>query len=398
MRSRFESRLQNDLFGENAMNKIRNGLIAMLAAGATADAPAGTKKATLRMSLSKVDVDFDDGIIRNCAVATVGPASGWGFDLDATTLNQLCTLINGAGAEGYKVHFRHPKIEEGQIEDQLGKMVGRLKNARVEGASLRADVHLGEYAKNLPEIGNVWDYLLGIADEDPTAIGLSVVMCWKPDEEILPERIVARVEKVYQIDFVDDPAANPNGLLSRRAALSASTPDGVKAAITACVETARTAITEIRALRDAITTPENGIGPVETALAKAGAAAQAVTVAARACIDMANAVLPGSMVDESAGEAATVLIRVMILLSDECNDATYAIDGWGYGSSEFAHTSALCSALLQTCFCTIYHCQDRCRPLTYPIAIMAQRKNAEADRRSLSLLRVKQGRKSLLTK
>jgi len=69
--------------------------------------------------------------------------------------------------------------------------------------------------------------LLGIAKSDPAAIGLSCVFAWEPlvvaDSTGKPKSIVARISTMYQVDFVGDPAANPNGLLSRKAGSPAPT-------------------------------------------------------------------------------------------------------------------------------------------------------------------------------
>jgi hypothetical protein len=100
--------------------------ISMLAAAAV----LGTKTAALRTAMTKaVTVDEAAGIIKNAAIMSIGPANGVGFNasLDATSLAQLCELINGE-PDGVKVHFQHPEFDEnGQPSEQLGDMVGRLK-------------------------------------------------------------------------------------------------------------------------------------------------------------------------------------------------------------------------------------------------------------------------------
>lgn len=160
-----------------------------------------------------IQVD-DDGTIRNCAVMTVGPTIGHPFAIDATTLLQARDIIN-AQPEGVKIRFKHPgKTPEGTVADDAGSVVGRLMpNTRIVGECLRGDVQIGDYAANLPGQGDARAYLIGIAKQDPQAIGLSVVMLWTPDRGA-DGSIVARVSDVWACDFVGKPAANPNGLLS----------------------------------------------------------------------------------------------------------------------------------------------------------------------------------------
>jgi hypothetical protein len=173
-----------------------------------------------------VSVDAKAGVIRNVAIATVGPAKGHGFDLDQTSIEQLATLAN-AMPDGVKVRFRHPAQERAQspdgqpvdtLADSTGTMVGRVKNVHVVGNQARGDVYLGGYAAMLPGLGNVRDYLLAHAVEDPAAIGMSAMFVF--DVEPIVDRyggvtaLVARIQSLEAVDFVDQPAANPAGLLS----------------------------------------------------------------------------------------------------------------------------------------------------------------------------------------
>lgn len=180
-------------------------------------------------SVSGLQVDEGAGIIRNCAVMTEGPTLGHGFSIDATTLTQAQALINSQ-PDGVKVRFSHPekkRMPDGRetMADDIGTVVGRLlPTTRIEGNVLRGDIQLGAYAETLPGGGNAKAYLIGMAKENPSAIGLSVVMLWSPEDK--GGEVVARLEEVWACDFVGKPAANPNGLLSANTNTAAALASG----------------------------------------------------------------------------------------------------------------------------------------------------------------------------
>jgi hypothetical protein len=133
-------------------------------------------RASAAFSTAGVEVDEKAGIIKSAAVMTIGSAIGHGFSIDATTLEQVAALIN-ANADGVKIRFRHPEPNpDGTMPDDIGDVIGRVKNARVEGDSVRGDVYLGDYASKLPGLGDVRSYLLSRAKQDPTGLGLSAVI------------------------------------------------------------------------------------------------------------------------------------------------------------------------------------------------------------------------------
>jgi hypothetical protein len=169
---------------------------------------------------SEVQVDKVAGVIKNASIITIGPAKGWGFEIDATTLEQVATLINAA-PKGVPARFKHPSLAanaDGMVPDSLGTDVGYVRNARVVGNSVRGDVYLMDYAKALPGLGDVHTYLLLKAESDPSGFGLSAMIFFEPEAVADAggnlTRLVARVFDVQAVDFVGTPAANPNGLLS----------------------------------------------------------------------------------------------------------------------------------------------------------------------------------------
>lgn len=139
-------------------------------------------------------IDPVNGIVRDVAVITVGPALGHGVEVDATTLAQVKACAE-TYANGLKVKMTH--------EGDAGDIVGRLTNFRVEGDQLLADLHL---LKNSPHRA----YILELAETIPDTFGLSIAFSG-PVEEVEEKRF-ARCTEIYSADLVSEPAANPSGL------------------------------------------------------------------------------------------------------------------------------------------------------------------------------------------
>ena len=153
-----------------------------------------------------VKIDRAAGIIRNVSVLSVGPAKGHGFSIDTVMLSQVAKQITAAG--GVRSRLSHPQ------GDDVTALIGRVQNARVEGDRVRGDLHLANFAADGPQ-GDLRAYVLGIAEEDPGAAGLSIV--FKPGEfhEDEDGRLFGRSESVNAVDLVGQPAANRSGLLSQ---------------------------------------------------------------------------------------------------------------------------------------------------------------------------------------
>lgn len=171
-------------------------------------------------------VDREQGVIRNYSVITKGPALGHGLDVDETTLDQVVDLGNRSKL-GIKSRFDHPNASN----TSMGTFVGRTMNFRRVGDRVLGDLHLSESAKVSPQ-GNLHEYILSLAEEDPAAFGASIVFTGKPEQllddngkplrgddgKVLPDR--ARVDALLASDVVDDPAANPDGLFSSETSLA----------------------------------------------------------------------------------------------------------------------------------------------------------------------------------
>lgn len=183
-----------------------------------------SKFAALRgpVTYSTSDVKVDDvaGVIYGAACMSIGPASGHGFSLDQTSLEQLAAIINAApDGFGLKCRFTHPEADENGVEaDDLASTIGRVRNARLEGDTVRVDLHLADYSAVMPVLGDVRTFLLQKAKEDPTSFGLSAAIFFDAEPDMDADgninAINARIRDCKAVDVVGDPAANRNGLLS----------------------------------------------------------------------------------------------------------------------------------------------------------------------------------------
>lgn len=178
-------------------------------------------------------VDFRAGVIRGVSLAEGVEALGHGMDLDETTLQQVCDAVNATGGTGLKSRLGHP----GACEDTTGKMLGKVKDARVVDNKVLADLYLSQAAKSMPGKGDTYTWALKRAQEDPSSFGMSIAFTgmpsWKladgtevaaldadgarikrPDTAVGP-RPRARVNKLSAADVVEDPAANRSGLFAQ---------------------------------------------------------------------------------------------------------------------------------------------------------------------------------------
>lgn len=186
-----------------------------------------------------LSVDEEAGVLRNVALMTVGDAKGHGFSLDQTSIEQLVALA-AQQPDGVKCRFKHPDVKEStdadgnrvqRVADDTGSMVGRIKGVRMEGAGgaqARGDVYLGSYAEVVPALGNVREYLIRHAKEDPAGIGMSAFFSYElepvTDDFGNVLALNARLYELEAIDFVSVPAANPNGLLGAKRDDAAAPP------------------------------------------------------------------------------------------------------------------------------------------------------------------------------
>ena len=191
-------------------------------------------------------IDNEAGIIEGVKVCTEGEAQGHGVNLDAEFINTVVRFGNER-KQGLKARFGHPNM----CSTALGTFLGRHKNFRAEtitrddgskALTAVADMFLSNEAKETPN-GNLYDYVLGLAKNEPDVFGTSIVFSpgreyrktkdgknaysldalsyvGEDDEPIdtkqtpLSDEVYVECESLHACDCVDDPAAN-DGLFSR---------------------------------------------------------------------------------------------------------------------------------------------------------------------------------------
>ena len=180
--------------------------------------PSSTGTVSLSVKLAKGEFSVDrtgNGSLKNVSVITRGPAQGHGFVVDDMMLQQVADALN-ASPKGTKSRLTHPKpFGTDPIFTRLGRTAG---TARVEDGKVKCDLCFGSYAAGGPQ-GNLAKYVMDLADEDPSDLGLSI--SFEPDEYLertgpdgLPIEPAGRLKALVAVDVVDDPGANPDGLLS----------------------------------------------------------------------------------------------------------------------------------------------------------------------------------------
>src|SRR4030042_2295924 len=112
----------------------------------------------------------DGSVIIGVSVATIGEAQGHRLLFDEKSLDQLQQL-GSSKPTGIKSRFTHPDW----FHDGLGKYLGRVHNFRVLEGKLLGDLHISPSAHITPA-GNLANYVLVLASEDPTSFGVSVVV------------------------------------------------------------------------------------------------------------------------------------------------------------------------------------------------------------------------------
>jgi hypothetical protein len=169
-------------------------------------------------------VDRDKGVIYNAAIVTVGPAKGHGVELEREFIDETVRQGN-ALKNGLKMRYGHPTMSS----TALGTFLGRAKNFRVDDSGetpvARADLFLSNESKDSPQ-GDLHSYVLGMAENEPDMFGLSIV--FKPGDKYQRDseglkvkdqfddslQTFVEMKQLTHVDFVDDPAANDDGLFS----------------------------------------------------------------------------------------------------------------------------------------------------------------------------------------
>lgn len=187
--------------------------------------------------------DNKAGLIRSLSAITHGEALGHRMWIDEHFLSQVSSAVS-ASDDGVKMRFTHP----GLSSDGMGKFLGRAKGAVVDGGKVRVDAHFSKSAEKTPD-GNLSEYVMLMAAEDPDMFGTSIVFdrdfdaedlfreahttvetftdpetnedytrrtFASPDPQNTKNLRHARLESLQAVDIVDQPAANPDGLFHRK--------------------------------------------------------------------------------------------------------------------------------------------------------------------------------------
>jgi len=167
-------------------------------------------------------VDRAENVIRGVAVITKGPALGHGMFVDETTLAQVVEQAK-TYAGGLKVKLDHTA--------SASEIVGYLSEFRVDGTTVRADLHL---LRSSPRR----EYILELAETIPDTFGLSIA--FSGTDEKVGENWFARCAEIYSADIVSEPAANPSGLFqagdtTQPTSQILMTPEEILAAIAAAL-------------------------------------------------------------------------------------------------------------------------------------------------------------------
>jgi hypothetical protein len=167
-----------------------------------------------------LSVNREKGVIEGVSVNSKGEAKGHGVFLDDEFIDNV-VLQGNEKKQGVKVRFGHPNMSS----TALGTFLGRVKNFRRVGDQAKADLFLSNAAKETPQ-GNLYDYVLNLAENDSDMFGMSIVFergkLYQRDEDgekIFEglngqEKVFIELDKLLASDLVDSPAANEDGLFS----------------------------------------------------------------------------------------------------------------------------------------------------------------------------------------
>jgi hypothetical protein len=189
-------------------------------------------------------IDAQAATISDVSVITVGEAKGHGLQIDAQTLVEVKAAAE-TYAGGLKVKTDH--------YTGFNEIVGTLKNFRIDGDQLRADLFL---LKNHDATARI----LEMAELMPDTFGLSISFTGE-HEESDNDIVFARCTEIYSADLVDAPAANPTGLFSvkvdseKKAMDEKQIADAIAAALAPVIEDMAAMQAKLAKLEE--TTPED---------------------------------------------------------------------------------------------------------------------------------------------
>jgi len=138
-------------------------------------------------------IDRANGVIRG--VRVLGKVSKNGREYSDRAMADAVRLYEGAS-----VFIDHPDRSKANAERTIRDKFGFLRNARVEGDAVRADLH---YMKSHSEAG----FILEMAERNPKMLGLSHNAEGRMGTKG-GKRVVEGLESVRSVDIVSSPATN----------------------------------------------------------------------------------------------------------------------------------------------------------------------------------------------
>jgi hypothetical protein len=144
-----------------------------------------------------------------------GDSRNWTVTPD--TLQQVYQFA-ARGNNGLKARFTHPNMSS----DGMGSYLGRWKNFKLDGGTLRADLHIADAAFNSPQ-GDLGTYIMEMAESESDMFGVSLSTDLDIDDlsqfELLAEesgdvttRWPMKFTGLRAGDVVDEPAATRGGM------------------------------------------------------------------------------------------------------------------------------------------------------------------------------------------
>lgn len=171
--------------------------------------------------LSNVTVDRDNGILRGIRVIEAGEAKGHNVLIDDISLSAIASL----GSRGkVKSRFGHP----GMSGTALGTYLGTVENIRLNNGLVVGDLHLDKNVASTSPSGDLYTYILNLAESAPSQAGASIVceadLSWKGSDgveytyeakptELAYDKPFLRPVSLDAVDLVDEPAAT-SGMFS----------------------------------------------------------------------------------------------------------------------------------------------------------------------------------------
>lgn len=183
-------------------------------------APRNGTFRTQTLNTPPVRVDRAARVVFGCALMQAGDLNTGDsrhWTVSADSLLQAYTFA-ARGNNGLKARFTHPNMSA----DGMGSYLGRWKNFKLTGDTLRADLHLADAAFHSPQ-GDLGTYIMEMADNAPDMFGVSLAT--ELDMESLAQfetlaeeagdcsaRWPMKFTAIRAGDVVDEPAATRGGM------------------------------------------------------------------------------------------------------------------------------------------------------------------------------------------